>query len=129
MRHQSIGQKINIEGSNLFLSDESSYSFKPRFLKHKNFYTKKSLFEYHYVTPTQKHAKEILDKICHVNKKAIITERPESSFQKRKEFSVDQCLSTRGSSMQRKQIRIKSINRSNIQNKLTDQDWLAFVLD
>ncbi|CAD8127478.1 unnamed protein product [Paramecium sonneborni] len=127
MRHKSIGQKIYIEGS-LLLSEESNYSFRPRFLKHKNFYTKKPLFECHHVTPTQKHAKEILDKICHVNKKAIITVRPESSFQKRKEFSVDQCLSTRGS-IQRKQIRIKSINRSNIQNKLLDQDWLAFVLD
>ncbi|CAD8211537.1 unnamed protein product (macronuclear) [Paramecium tetraurelia] len=128
MRHKSNGQKIFIDASNLLLDDETSFSFRPRFSKHKNFYTKKPLFEYHYVTPTQKHAKEILDKICHVNKKALITERPESSFQKRKEFSVDQCLTTRGS-MQRKQIRIKSINRSNIQNKLLDQDWLAFVLD
>ncbi|CAD8192973.1 unnamed protein product [Paramecium octaurelia] len=128
MRHKSNGQQLIIEGSHLFLGDESVNSFKPRFSKYKNFYTKKPLFEFHYVTPTQKHAKEILDKICHVNKKLLITERPESSFQKRKEFSVDQSLTTRGS-IQKKQIRIKSMNRSNIQSKLSDQDWLAFVLD
>ncbi|CAD8113385.1 unnamed protein product [Paramecium primaurelia] len=128
MRHQSNGQKIFIEGSNLLLTDDSIHSFRPRFSKYKNFYTKKPIFEYHYVTPTQKHAKEILDKICYVNKKALINERPESSFQKRKDFSIDQCLTTRGST-QRKYIRIKSINRSNIQNKLSDQDWLAFILD
>ncbi|CAD8174412.1 unnamed protein product [Paramecium pentaurelia] len=150
MRHKSN------ELTNLLIPDQQAFAFKPRFSKHKNFYAKQpTVFDLHYVTPTQQHAKNILDKICLIDKKAIVNDRPESSFQKRKHFSVDICFTSRPSFMQKKQIRIKSIQKPNFQSNLqsnlqvnlqaklsthlqnnlqtslqiSDKDWLAFVLE
>ncbi|CAK94386.1 unnamed protein product (macronuclear) [Paramecium tetraurelia] len=145
MRHKSN------ELVNLLIPDQQPFAFKPRFSKHKNFYAKQPILQLHYVTPTQKQAKLILDKICHIDKKAIVNDRPESSFQKRKHFSVDLCFSSRPSFLQKKQIRIKSIQKpyfqSNVQPnqqdpistdlqanlstplQISEKDWLAFVLE
>ncbi|CAD8127937.1 unnamed protein product [Paramecium sonneborni] len=133
MRHKSNEHSVG-QVSNILIPEQQPFQFKPRFSKHKNFYAKQSNFELHYITPTQQYAKNILDKICHVDKKALVNDRPESSFQKRKHFSVGLCYSSRPS-IQKKQIRIKQIPHPNIQSnfsfnlKICDKDWLAFVLD
>ncbi|CAD8062947.1 unnamed protein product [Paramecium primaurelia] len=124
MRHKSN------ELANLLIPDQQQFSFKPRFSKHKNFYTKQPIFDLHYITPTQQYAKIILNKICHIDKKAIVNDRSESSYQKRKHFSVDVGFTSR-QSIQKKQIRIKPIQQPNLSADLqiSDKDWLAFILD
>ncbi|CAD8117048.1 unnamed protein product [Paramecium primaurelia] len=116
MRHKSN------ELANLLISDQQPFSFKPRFSKQKNFYTKQPIFDLHYITPTQQYAKIILNKICHINKKAIVNDRSKSSYQSENIFQ--QCILE-------KQIRIKLIKQPNLSADLqkSDKDWLAFILD